>query len=173
MCVYFVALMCASRFGLGWAHDTFFVAYHMLMHFHAYVSSYIFIFILILLVLFCVFLSLPLSFVSCSMVPKRKSTPSQNPLHPKTLFDLGHLLLLTPLLLTYGSVMIKPVRTFWRTFLDEAFIWNAKSFYWIFLILMFPLSSTIGVGSHCVASRSLVPPWSYRSFTPTCTDSTI
>ena len=29
--------------------------------------------------------------------------------------------------------MIKPVRTFWRTFHDEAFIWNAKSFYWISL----------------------------------------
>ena len=47
---------------------------------HAYVPSVIFILILILLVLFCVFLSLPFSFVSCFEAPKRKSTLSQNPL---------------------------------------------------------------------------------------------
>ena len=46
---------------------------------HTYLHLSLF-FILILLVLFCVSLSLPLSFISCSMVPKRKSTPSQNPL---------------------------------------------------------------------------------------------
>ena len=51
------------------------------MNFHAYVLSIIFILILMLLVLFCVFLSLPLSFVSCSMAPKRKSSPSQNSFH--------------------------------------------------------------------------------------------
>ena len=96
---------------------------------------------------------------------------NENPLHPRILFILGHPLLLTSLLLTYSSVMIKPIRTFQRTFLDETFIRNAKSFYWIFPILTFPLSSTIRVGSHCVASRSPVPPWSYRSFTPTCMDS--
>ena len=49
-------------------------------HIHAYVPSFIFILILIVLVLFRMFLSLPLSFVSCSMAPKRKSTSSQNPL---------------------------------------------------------------------------------------------
>ena len=53
----------------------------MFMNFHAYVLSIIFILILMLLVLFCVFLSLPLSFVSCSMAPKRKSSPSQNSFH--------------------------------------------------------------------------------------------
>ena len=81
MCVYFVAMMCAVRFRLDWAHDVFNCTCHMFMHFHAYVPSFIFILILILLVLFCVFLSLPLSFVSCSMTPKWKSTPSLNPLH--------------------------------------------------------------------------------------------
>ena len=94
-----------------------------------------------------------------------------NPLRSRTLFVLGHPFLLIPLLLTYSSVMIKPERTFWGTFLDEAFIQNAKSFYWIFPILTFPLSSTVGVGSHCVASQSLVPPRSYRIFIPICTDS--
>ena len=46
--------------------------------FHAYVPLILYIMILILLVLFCVFLFLFLSFVSCFMEHKRKSTPSQN-----------------------------------------------------------------------------------------------
>ena len=53
----------------------------MFMHFHAYVPLFIFILILILLVLFYLFLSLPISFVSFAMAPKRKSTLSQIPLH--------------------------------------------------------------------------------------------
>ena len=73
--------MCVDSFGLGWAHDALYVAYHMFMNFHAYILSIIFILILMLLVLFCVLLSLPLSFVSCSMAPKRKSSPSQNSFH--------------------------------------------------------------------------------------------
>ena len=62
---------------------------------------------------------------------------------------------------------------FRRTFVDDAFIQNTKSSYRIFLILTFPLSSTVGVGSHCMASQSRALPWSYRSFTPTCMDLTI
>ena len=91
-------------------------------------------------------LSLLLALV-CSMAPKHKSTL------PRTLFVLGHpLLLLTLFFLTSGSMMIKLGRTFQRTFLDEAFIRNAKSFYWIFPILIFPLSSTVEVEGHCVIS---------------------
>ena len=60
---------------------------------------------------------------------------------------------------------------FRRTFVDDAFIQNTKSSYRIFLILTFPLSSTVGVGSHYVESRSLVPLWSYKSSTPICMDS--
>ena len=75
--------MCVVKFGLGWAHDVFKFAYHMLMHFHAYIPSFIFILILILLVLFCVFLSLPPSFVSYSIALKWKSTLSQNPFHSR------------------------------------------------------------------------------------------
>ena len=101
---------------------------------------------------------------------------NENPFHPKTLFILGHLFLLPLLILihlTSGSVMIKLVRTFQRTSHNVTFIRNAKLFYRTFLILTFLLSSIVGVGSHYVASRSPVLPWSYRSFTPTCTDSTI
>ena len=117
----------------------------------------------------CFFFSLFLSLVALWHL-------NENLLCPETLFVPRHLLLLPRLILlhlTSGSVMIKPVRTFQRTSHDEAFIQNAKLFYQTFLILTFPLSSTVGVGSHYVASRSLVLPWSYRSFTPICTDSII
>ena len=121
----------------------------------------------LLLILICVgaFLCVSFSFSFFRLVALWHL--NKNTLRPKTLFILGHLLLhfLTPLLLTYDSVMIKPERTFQRTFHDEAFIRNAKSFYQIFLILTFLLSSIVEVGSHCVASWSLVPPWSYKSFT--------
>ena len=80
-----------------------------------------------------------------------------NPLCPRTLFVPRHflfLLLLAPLHLTYSSVIRRPSWTSWRTFDDEVFIQNAKSFYQIFLTLTYPLSSTVEVGSHCVASQS-------------------
>ena len=114
----------------------------------------------------CFFLSFFLSLVALWHL-------NENPVRPRTHFILGHPLLLTLLLLTFGSVMIKPVRTSRRTFLDATFIRNAKSFHQTFSILTFPLSSIVGVRSHCVASRSLVLPWSYRSSTPTYTDLTI
>ena len=83
-----------------------------------------------------------------------------NLLRPRTFFVPGHFLPLPPLILlhlTSGSVMIKLVRTFMRTFHNDAFIRNAKSSYRTFSILTFLLSSTVGVGSHCVASQSLAP----------------
>ena len=118
--------------------------------------------------LFCVSFSLSLLLsISCSMASKRKSTLSRNP------FISEHLLLLLLLPLMFGSMMIKPDRNFWRTFLGEAFIQNAKSFCQTSSTLTFPLSSTIRVGSHYVMSRSLVHPCLYMSSTPTCTDSII
>ena len=158
----------AVRFGLGWARDVFKFACHMFMHFHAYIplSFYILIYI-IRLVLFLLSLSLPLSLFLALVALWH---PNANPLCLKTLFVLGHLLPLTPLHLTFSSVMRRLVRTSWRTFLDEAFIPNAKSSYRIFPILTYPLSSTVRVGSHYVAPRSPALPWSYRSFTPICMD---
>ena len=118
---------------------------------HTYLHFFIFLYIDV----FGAFLRVSLSpslflSVSCIMAPKR------NPLRPRTLFILGNLLLLTLHLLMYSSVMIKPKRTFQRTFVDEAFIRNAKSSYRIFPILTYSLSLIIGVGSHCVAPWSLV-----------------
>ena len=167
MCVYLVAMLCASRFELGWAHDAFIFACHMFMHSHAYVPSILYILLNLLLVLFWLSLSLSLSTLVASW------HLNVSLLCPGTLFVLGHLLLLlrlTPLLLTSSFVMRRPNQTCWRTFHDATFIWNARSFCQISLTLTYPLSSTVGVGSHFMASRSHALPWSYRSSTPICTD---
>ena len=91
-----------------------------------------------------------------------------NPLLPGTLFVpvLLHLLIL--LLLLFDSVMMMPLRHFQKTSLDEAFIRNAKSFCRTLLTLTFPLSFTVGDGSHCVTSQSHVLSYLFRSFTLTC-----
>ena len=138
--------MCSSDL----AHDTFNILCHMFMHFSCIcINFYFYHLILNCLVLFCV--SLFLSFFRLVTLWHLNG----NLLHPETLFILGHFLLIpSPPML--GSMMIKPVRTFQRTFLDEAFIRNTKSFYRTSLILTYPLSCIIGVGSHYVASQSLV-----------------
>ena len=94
----------------------------------------------------------------------------ENLLRLGTLFVLGHLLLLILLPLMFGSMMIKPNKTFRRTFLDEAFIRNTKSFCWTSPTLTYPLSFTVGVENHCVMSWSLVHPCLSKSSTPTCMD---
>ena len=163
----YVDLLCAIRFGLGWAHDIFFGMSHV--HAFSCIRTFIYLYsyILMCLVIFCVSLFLPLSFfrlvVSCHL--------NENPFRPRILFVLGHILFLTLHLFMYGSLMIKLERTFRRTFVDEVFIRNAKLSYQIFPILTYPLSFTVGVGSHYVTSRSLVPLWSYRSFTPMWSES--
>ena len=165
-CILDVCLLCCNDcvlLGLDWADPMMYLNLHVTcscIFMHTYLQVLIFLYIL-LLVLFW----FPLSRLVASW------HLNKNPLRPRTLFMLGHhILLLTLLFLMFGSVMIKPEKTFWRTFLDNAFIRNAKSSYWIFLILTFPLSSTVEVGIHCITSLSLVPPWSYKSFTPLCTD---
>ena len=96
------------------------------------------------------------------MAHKRKSTPARNPFRS----GASHLLILH--LLMFGSVMMMPLRHFQRTSLDEAFIQNAKSFYRTLPTPTFPLSFTVGDGSHCMTSRSPVLSSVSRSFTPTC-----
>ena len=78
MCVFYVGTLCAGRFGLGWAHDDFFVARHMIMHYSCISTFYFLIFGTICwLVLFCLSFSLS---DSLHMAPKCKTTPSWNPL---------------------------------------------------------------------------------------------
>ena len=101
------------------------------------------------------FLSFFLSYDSCVMTPKRKSIPSQNLLRSRA---------------SSCSMMRRPNWTSWRTFHDATFIWNSKSFCQISLTLTYPLSSTVRVGRHFVASRSRALSWSYKSLTPICKD---
>ena len=124
----------------------------MFMHFSCTHTSP---FYLIVIDCFCYFsaclsLSLSLSFFQLvySWHQRRASL-----LRPGILFVPRHLLLI--LLLLSGSMMIKPVRTFRRTFHNAAFIRNTKSFFHIFPILTFTLSSIVGVGSPFVTSQSL------------------
>ena len=136
---------------------------------HTYLQVSIFVILYLVGAFLIVFLSpsLFVSYISCVMACKRKSIPSRNPFVP------GHfllLLILTPFHLMSGSLMKRPIRTSWRTFHDKTFIRNVKSFYQTFLTLTYPLSSIVEVGSHHVAPRSHDLPWSYRSFTPICTD---
>ena len=150
--------LCAGRFELGWAHDAFKFACHMFMHFHAYIPYFFFyLFYLLILNMFGAFL-----IVSLFLTLVASWHLNVNPFCPWTLFVSGHLLLLlhlTPLHLTYGSMIRRPSWTSRRTFYDETFIWNAKSFCQIFLTLTYPLSSTVRVGSHYVASLSRALPW--------------
>ena len=163
MCVSYVGTLCASKFGLGWAHNVFIVACYMFMHFYAYVPFFSFFLILLLIRIFLL-LSLSLSVLFWIVYAWHLST---NPLRPRTFFVLEHLLLLILLLFTFGSVLI---RTSWRTSPDMAFICNARFFFLTSSILIYPLSFTVGVGNPFVISRSAVPSWSYRSFIPIYTN---
>ena len=141
----------------------------MFMHFHAYVpSSFFFFFFLNFIIHIYIYFLSCWCFSDCRSLSPSLSFlgyfalwhPKASPLHPRTHYNLRHPLLLplTPLHLTFGSMMRRPVRTSWRTFLDEAFIWNAKSSYRIFPILTYPLSSIVGDRSQCVASQSRALP---------------
>ena len=139
-----------------------------LVHAFSCIRTFKFLYLLycILLVLFWLSLSLFLMLVVSWHL-------NVNPFHPRTLFVSGHLLLLlllTPLHLTNSSVMRRPNWTSRRTFHNEAFLQDSKSFCQIFLTLTYPLSSTVGVRSHYVASQSRALPWSCRSSNPICTD---
>ena len=144
--------------GLDWAKPMmlFYIACHMFMHSHAYVLS--FQYILIYCELFWDFfdcllsLSLPFS-VYVSLFLWHRIV---NLLCPRTLFVSGHPLLLTLLLSLFGFVIRRPNRTSLRTFLDKAFILNAKLSCRTSLTSTYPLSSTVGDGGHCVTPWSLV-----------------
>ena len=143
--------------GLDWAEPMMHLYLHVIwscIFMHMYLQVSIFVILNLVGAFLIVFLSLPLSLFLTLVALWHLNV---NPFHPRTLFVLGHLpllLLLTPLHLTYDSVMRRPNRTSWRTFHDTAFIRNAKSFCQTFLTLTYPLSSTIGVKSHFVTSQS-------------------
>ena len=76
--------LCTDRFRLGWAHDAFSFARHTFMHFPCIHTSFQYTwYIWNCLELFWLsFLSLPLFLFTLvvSITPKRKSTPTRNPL---------------------------------------------------------------------------------------------
>ena len=111
-------------------------------------------------------LSLSLSWTICTWCL------SVNPLRPKTLFILGHHLLILPHFLS-GSMMRKLVKISRRTSPNVAFIRNATLSYRTSPIPLYPLSFIVGVKSLFARSWWAIPPWSYRNFTPICTDSII
>ena len=116
--------LCASRIGLGWAHDAISFACHMFMHSYAYILSFHYILIYFCcLGLFWLFLSPFFSFICVSMLLWH---PNANLLYPRTLFVSGHPLLLILHHLMFGFMMRRPNQTSLRTFLDEAFILNVS-----------------------------------------------
>ena len=115
--------------------------------------------------LFWLSLSLPLSSVGVSLCLWH---PNASLLCPGTLFIPRHPLRLILLLHLFSFMMRMPKRPSRRTFLDEAFILNAKSSWRTSPTLNYPLSFIVGVGSHCVTPQSHVHPCWSRSFTPTC-----
>ena len=85
----FTLLLCCVLVGLNWAEPLMYFKFacHVFMHFHAYIHS---IFYILLYYVVGAFLTLSLSLslslslaLVCSMAPKRKSTPSRNPLRSK------------------------------------------------------------------------------------------
>ena len=121
------------------------------MHTYLQVSIFFILYLLGAFLTFFLSLSLSLSFTLVTSWHLHV-----NPLCLGTLFVPRHLLFLrlflTPLHLAYGSVIRRPNQTSRRTFHDVAFIRNVKSFCQISLTLTYPLSSTVGVRSHYVAS---------------------
>ena len=155
MCVYFVANLCACRIGLGCAHDAITFACNILcilMHTYFIFNTFSYYFAAWFFS-YCLFLPLSLVYVSASMAPKRKSASSQNPLRSRAFTSSSYP---TPFL--FDSMIRMPERTSRRTFLNEVFIRNAESFWRTLPTLTFPLSFTVGDGSHYMTSRSLVHP---------------
>ena len=107
----------------------------LFMHMYHFFSIYLFWVVIV----FCFF---SLSRIDCAW------HPSANLLWLGTLFVLGYLLppILPFSLFTFGSMMRRPIKTSRRTFLNVAFIQSTMWFYQTFLILLFPMSLTLGDG---------------------------
>ena len=152
--------------GLDWAEPIMNFSLHVTCSciVHAYIPFLSHIWYSLLMVFFYLSpsLSLFLSWIVYAWHPSAKL------LHPRTLFVTGHHLLILLLFLS-GSMMRRPVRTSGRTSPNVAFIRNVAWFYRIFPILLYPLSFIVGVRNLYVRYPWVVPPWSYRSFTPICT----
>ena len=151
--------MCATDcvlVGLDWAERMMLFILHVTcscIPMHTFFPFNIFFDIFLIVLghfwLFCVSLSLSLSLSLSIFLPFSVYVglllwhPNVNLLHPGTLFIPGHPFLLTLLLSLSGFVMRRQNQTSLRTFLDEAFILNAKSSCRTSLTPTFPLSSIV------------------------------
>ena len=151
----FTLLLWCVLVGLDWAEPMVHSNLHVTcscIFMHTYLWFFIFWYIVVgIFLILSLFLSLFLSCISLLLWHL-----NANLLRPRILYVLRQLLLLTLHLILFGSMMMKPERTSRRTFVDKAFIWNTTLFCWTFPTLTYPLSFTVGVRSHCVASWSLV-----------------
>ena len=150
--------LCADRFGLGWAHDAICFACHTYSLFNILV---IFELLGIFLIVF-LFLPLFLFTLVVFMAPKHKSTSAWKPLHSGASSSSDS----APLSLWFRDNDAH--KAFSENCSRKVFIQNAKSFWQTSPTLTFPLSFTVGNGSHCVTSWSLVLSCLFRIFTPTC-----
>ena len=130
------------------------------MYFFSHILTILNCFGTFLIVSFSFPLPLFLFTLVVSMAPKHKSTPAQNPLRSRASSSSDSI----PLSLQFRDDNAH--KAFSENFLDEVFIQNAKSFWWTSPTLTFPLSFTVGNGSHCVTSWSLVLSCLSRSLTP-------
>ena len=155
--VCFTLLQCCVLVGLDWAEPMMFLLLHTTcscIFMHTYLQFFIFFYFNFgcVFLLFSLSLSLSLSLeIVCVMAPKCKSTPSQNPLHFGAFSSNP-----TP---SYVWFSDEKAKSDFKENFSQCSIHSerpAKSFYRIFPILTFPLSSTVMVRSHCVASQSLV-----------------
>jgi len=140
--------------GLDWTEPMMFLLLHVTWSciFHAYVPFFsLFLRLLLIGTFLLVFFSLSFFRIVYTW------HASANPLCPETFFVMRHLLLLILHPLMSSSIMTKSVRTFRRTFLNMAFIRNARLSFRISLTLIYPLSLTVGVGNPFVISWSVVP----------------
>ena len=101
---------------------------------------------------------------SVSMTPKFKSTPSLNPLCSAASTSSN---------LIPSSIWFHDEDA-WKAFLENFSRWGIHSKCQViladFVDTDLRIVIHIGVGSHCVTSRSHVHPCWFRSFTPTCMD---
>ena len=139
----------------------------MLMHFHAYVPyiQYIFVYLNCLELFWLSLSSLSLSLLFTLM---RQWHQNVNLLHPETLFcskassSSDH----TPSSIRFRDEDAR--KDFSKNFSRRGVHSECESFWRILSTLTYPMSFTVGVGSHCVTSRSYVLSCWSRSFTPTC-----
>ena len=150
--------------GLDWAKPMMSLLLHITCSciFHAYIPSFPYILILNFLVLLCLSLSLFLSFVSCSMAPKRKPTPFWNPLRS------GASSSSSPSDPTPSHVRFhddKVRKDFSENFSRRGIHSERQVVLADFSNNDLPTVIYSGVGSHYVASWSLVPPYLILSLT--------